>query len=138
MTTEARWRWSLLGLRVTVFLVMVVWTIDKVVRPEHAARVFEGFYGLAGIGAGLMTGIAALEALLLVGFVLGIARTWTYGAVLVLHAVSTLSSFRQYLAPFEGANLLFFAAWPMLAACVALFLLREHDTLLAVKAHRPG
>jgi hypothetical protein len=63
----------------------------------------------------------------------GAWRTWTYGAVLAMHAVSTLSSFRQYLAPFEGPNILFFAAWPMLAACVALFLLRDLDTLWTVK-----
>jgi putative oxidoreductase len=44
----------------------------------------------------------------------------------VLHGISTLSSYRQYLDPFD--NLLFFAAWPMLAACVALFLLRDLDT----------
>ncbi len=49
-----------------------------------------------------------------------------------MHAVSTLSSFRQYLAPFKGPNLLFFAAWPMLAACIALFLLRDLDTLWTV------
>jgi hypothetical protein len=36
------------------------------------------------------------------------------------------------LDPFTDANLLFFAAWPMLAACIALFLLREHDTLLSI------
>jgi len=47
----------------------------------------------------------------------------------VMHAVSTLSSFPQYIDAFN--NLLFFAAWPMLAACIALFLLREHDTKLS-------
>jgi len=52
-----------------------------------------------------------------------------------MHTVSTLSSYAQYLDPFN--NLLFFAAWPMLAACVALFLLRGHDTLLSWDARRP-
>ncbi len=55
---------------------------------------------------------------------LGIAKRWTYGLVLVMHAISTLASFRMYLG-FD--NLLFFAAWPMLAACFALYLLRDHD-----------
>ncbi len=36
------------------------------------------------------------------------------------------------LDPLTDANLLFFAAWPMLAACIALFLLCEHDTLLSI------
>jgi putative oxidoreductase len=45
--------------------------------------------------------------------------------------VSTLASFGKYVAPFEPHNLLFFAAWPMLAACIALYLLRDSDTLLS-------
>ena len=63
-------------------------------------------------------------------FLAGAFKTWTYGLILILHAASTFSSYSQYLDAFN--NLLFFAAWPMLAACLALFLLREADTLLSV------
>ncbi len=73
--------------------------------------------------------VAGAELLLLVAFVLGIAPRFTYGAVLLLHGVSTLSSFHQYRFPFENkTNLLFFAAWPMLAACFTLYYLRDLDT----------
>lgn len=44
---SARLPVCLLLLRVTLFLVMGVWTIDKFVEPAHAVHVFEGFYGLA-------------------------------------------------------------------------------------------
>jgi putative oxidoreductase len=44
--------------------------------------------------------------------------------------VSTFSSFRQYFDPFE--NLLFFAAWPMLAAIYALYSLRDLDIIWTV------
>lgn len=84
---------------------------------------------IGGLGQGLIQGIGAVELVLIVAFVAGIARTWTYGFVLALHAVSTLSSFKVYLDPFAAPNLLFFAAWPMLAACVTLFLLRDEDRL---------
>jgi hypothetical protein len=70
--------------------------------------------------------LGVLELVLLVLFVTGTAKRFSYGAVLLLHAISTLSSYRQYLQPFD--NLLFFAAWPMLAACAALYLLRDLDT----------
>ncbi|MBZ0115208.1 MAG: hypothetical protein K8J08_22325 [Thermoanaerobaculia bacterium] len=129
---DSRLAFSLLFLRWTVFVVMAVWTVDKFVRPEHSATVFGGFYGLEGWGEVAIRIVGGAEALLLLAFVAGFAKRWTYGAVLVLHAISTLSAYKQYLAPFEGPNLLFFAAWPMLAACVTLFLLREEDTLLAV------
>jgi putative oxidoreductase len=117
---------SLVALRLTVFIVMLVWTLDKFLHPDHAAGVFERFYFLSGLGSTSIRAIGAVELVLIIAFVLGLAKRWTYGAVLVLHAVSTLASVRQYLDPFD--NLLFFAAWPMLAACLTLYLLRHEDT----------
>ena len=67
--------------------------------------------------------------MLLIAFVAGAWRRFSYGAVFTLHAISTVSSYKQYLDPFEGPNLLFFAAWPMLTACLGLYLLRDEDVL---------
>lgn len=120
---------ALLVLRVTVFLVMLMWTIDKFVRPEHAVSVYQHFYFLPEFGSAIIYAIGVAELLFLIGFVIGLAKWLTYGLVLLLHAVSTLSSFQQYFHPFEKVNLLFFAAWPMLGACFALYYLRDLDTL---------
>jgi putative oxidoreductase len=124
---------ALLVLRVTVFLVMLIWTIDKFVRPEHAISVYEHFYFLPGLGSAIVYSIGVAELILLLGFLIGFAPRLTYGLVFLLHAVSTFSSFRQYLHPFEGPNILFFAAWPMLGACFALYYLRDLDTLWSVR-----
>lgn len=128
-TTNQSLRISLLLLRVTVFVVMLAWTLDKFTRPEHAANVLSHFYSLNSMGFSAIRVIAAVELVLIVLFLLGMFKTLTYGAVLIMHAATTLVSFRQYLHPFEGVNLLFFAAWPMFAACVTLFLLRREDRL---------
>ena len=61
---------------------------------------------------------------------------WTYAIVLALHAASTFAAFPRYLDPWK--HLLFFAAWPMLAACIALYLMRDEDTLFALDQHRPA
>lgn len=129
---------ALCGLRLSVFLVMLMWTLDKLVNPGHAASVYESFYLAPGIGRTALAILAIAELALLLGFVSGYRKRLTYGVVLVLHAISTLSSYRQYLAPFE--HLLFFAAWPMLAACFALYSLRDLDTLWTIKqpAARPS
>lgn len=129
MVRDLKFSYSLLLLRLTVFLVMLMWTIDKFVNPSHAAKIYEKFYYIAGLESLAVYTIGTVEIILLILFLAGVKKKFTYGAVLVLHAVSTLSSFGQYLSPFEGANLLFFAAWPMLAACVMLFLFREEDTI---------
>lgn len=118
---------ALLLLRIGIFIVMAIWTLDKFVRPEHAAAVFDRYYGIAGLSNMLVYALAGAESLLLAGFLLGIAPRLTYGGVLLLHGISTLSAYQQYLHPFEGNHLLFFAAWPMLAACVVIYMLRDLD-----------
>ncbi|MCA1767143.1 MAG: hypothetical protein LC639_02785 [Idiomarina sp.] len=126
---EQKLPWALLALRVGIFIVMFVWALDKFVNPGHTAAIFEGFYGISGLSATIATVLGAVQVLLCLAFLLGLWKTITYGIILVLHGVSTLSSFPQYLDAFN--NLLFFAAWPMLAACIALFLLRDYDTKLS-------
>jgi len=129
MNAAKRLSLSLLAMRLTVFLVMLMWTVDKFIRPEHAAGVFANFYALGGLGASVFVILGVLELLLLLAFVTGFARRFSYGVVLLLHAGSTLAGWQQYLHPHEGANLLFFTAWPMLAACLALYLLRDADSM---------
>jgi putative oxidoreductase len=41
---------SLLFLRLGVFIVMFMWTLDKFVNPGHSAAILEKFYFLDGIG----------------------------------------------------------------------------------------
>ena len=126
---EKRIARALLSLRLGVFVVMFVWTIDKFVNPEHSARVFEKFYGLAGLSDTAFIVLGVLQLLLVIAFAAGAYQRVSYGLVFLLHGGSTLSSWAQYLDAFN--NLLFFAAWPMLAACFALYYLRDMDKLLA-------
>jgi len=115
---------SLLLLRIGVFIVMFAWTLDKFIAPEHAARVYESFYLIGGIGTAVMYSIGAIEMIIILAFVAGMWKRFTYGFVMIVHGVSTFSSWAKYTI---DINLLFFAAWPMLAACIALYLLRDHD-----------
>lgn len=127
-STNSRITLVLLLLRLSVFLVVFMWTLDKFINPTHAADVYEAFYFIGGLGPLPIYILGAIELVILIGFVLGIRKGFTYGAILLFHAVSTLSAFKQYFDPFQSPNLLFFAAWPMLAACFTLFYLRDLDT----------
>lgn len=121
---------SLLLLRVTIAVVMAVWALDKIINPGHAGAVFSNFYGIE-IRASELAIIGGVQLVIIAAFVAGLFKTITYGAVLLMHAGSTLSSWRQYLEPFD--HLLFFAAWPMLAGCIALFLLRKDDIAFSLQ-----
>ncbi len=109
---------ALLVLRVTVFLVMLVWTLDKFVEPQHVSKIMEHFYFIKGVSDSMIYIIGALELTVLVGFVAGFAKN------------------KQYLHPLVAPNMLFFAAWPMLGACFALYYLRDLDTLWTVPRRR--
>lgn len=127
MSSDKRLSVALFALRLGVFVVMAIWTVDKFVRPAHAAAVLGHFYTLHGVGAAIVYVLGALELVLLAAFVTGFARRVSYGLVLLLHAATTFVSWREYFHPFTGTHILFFAAWPMLAACLTLYLLRDSD-----------
>jgi len=41
---------ALLLLRVGIFIVFLFWTLDKLINPEHAMKVFSVFLGMDGLG----------------------------------------------------------------------------------------
>ncbi len=132
-TSEKRLAISLLVMRLSLAVVFAAWALDKFINPEHGAAVFQGFYGLDAVPTSLVHAAGAAQAVLVAAFALGIARTWSYGAVLLMHAVTTAVSWKSYLGL---DNILFFSAWPMLGALVALWLLRDNDRLLSVGGRR--
>ena len=115
---------SLLSLRVTIAVVFIVWALDKVMVPEHALKVFSSFYGLE-ISVGFSIFIGIIQLIFISIFLLGVYKNITYLTVLIFHSASTFPSFLKYLDPLN--NLLFFTAWPMLAACLTLYILRDYD-----------
>ena len=124
---ESKLESCLVWLRLGVFLVMFMWTLDKFINPDHALGVFDKFYYLKGFSKEILFTLAGAEMLILAAFLVGFKKTLSYGFVLGFHFISTVSSFKQYLSPWQGPHLLFFAAWPMLAACFTLFLMRDYD-----------
>lgn len=124
--------YALLALRISVFVVLGMWTLDKFVNPGHTAAVFETFYLVSGLSEYASYGIGAVQAAIVLAFVTGSFKRYSYGLVLLMHLVSTLTPYSRYLDPWSGSNLLFFAAFPMLAAIITLYLMRDEDTFLAV------
>jgi hypothetical protein len=56
-------------MRLGIFVVMLMWTLDKFVNPAHSMAVFERFYPIPGLN-----------------------ETLTYGVIFLLHGGSTLSA----------------------------------------------
>ena len=137
MTSDKKLELSLLLMRVAIAAFMLVWAVDKVIAPGHAQAVFSHFYSM-DLSPAVLKSAGFVQIAIIVAFLAGFARFWTYGAIMLMHAVSTVSTYTQLLNPWGGEDprLLFWAAVPVLAAAIALFILRDNDRLLSVDAWR--
>lgn len=135
----------LLLIRLAVFLVLFMWNMDKFLHPLQTSRIFLGFYnvggedpllGLSQLSYEVVYLIGAVQLPLLLAFLLGIAKRFVYGAVFVLHSVSTLAPWERFLSPFTSHTLLFLVSFTMLGGCFALYYLRERDVLWTL-THTP-
>jgi len=66
---------DLLLLRLSVFLVMLMWTLDKFFNPDHAAAIYQNFYFISGLGNVIFYIIGAIQLLIILAFVTGIKKT---------------------------------------------------------------
>ncbi|MFT5767817.1 MAG: putative oxidoreductase [Halioglobus sp.] len=134
MTDETRLKISLLGLRLGVFIVFIVWTLDKLLNYKHNSGMIMHYYHFE-VPRWFLTSLGLAELILLLFFLARQFKTFTYGVILFAHTVTTLVSAWRLFPPYEVHQLLYFGSLPMLGACVALFLMREKDTLMTLGRH---
>jgi len=128
---------SLLLIRVTFGLFLLVWGLDKLLNADHVAAVFSKFYGIGELAAsaGMVLGIA--QVLLSLAIIAGLYKTVTCGAAVLIHGGSTIATAGHIFMPLaEGSNLLFMAGLPIMGAVLALFISRKHDTLFSLDSVR--
>lgn len=97
MSLQRRLAWALLVLVFTVFLVMLMWTLDKFLMPRHAAGVASHFYAMPHLGPAPLHLIGVLELPVPLAFVLGAAHRFCLCCCAALHRASTLVAWSQYL-----------------------------------------
>ncbi len=76
--------------------------------------------------------VGVVQTAIILAFACGLWKIWTYGAVLLMHTASTLSTIGQLANPYSDINHLFWAAVPVLGALVVLFILRKDDKWLTL------
>lgn len=120
---------ALFILRWSIFLFLVPWVMEKFTEPETTAKIFAHFYKIDNLPVAGSYAVGGLWAALLLAFVLGFKKRFSYGLVALFHGVATLTSI-HYMLPFlETYNHLFLAAIPTLGGMILLYMLREHDTI---------
>ena len=133
--------YSLLFLRVSLGLLMLVWGADKLATPAHGVAVAERVYLGLGASAALMPALGAPQ-LALGGLVIaGVARRATYPVLLAVTGLTLLGVRRSVLDPWgwvlEGTNALFFPSLIVFAGALVLQAFRAEDRLVLVRRPAP-
>jgi putative oxidoreductase len=122
---------SLLAMRLAMAAFLLIWTAQKLLVPAGAAGIYKNFYG-AEVSSSFVMALGAAQLLIVLAFAAGVQKFWTYGAVLAMNAVTLLVSIPRLIAPYNGPSTLFWASVPVLAASLALFLLRDRDRMASI------
>lgn len=135
---------SLLLLRISLGLLMLVWGADKLANPAHGLQVSEYFYfGLFGSVA-LLKAFGVFQLLLGALVVAGALRRLAYPVLLAITAATLVGVWRSVADPWgwylEGSNVLFFPSLIIFAAALVLFAHPAEDALSfdAWRARRRG
>lgn len=120
---------SLAILRYSLSAFLAIWVVEKFIHPEKTAAIWKAFYMVDALPLAGSYVIGGIQAIALLAFILGVFKFWSYGFWLVTHTAGTILSYRPLLNPYESYYHLFWAAVPVAAAFLLLFLLRKEDTI---------
>lgn len=136
---------SLLGLRVSTGLLLVVWGVVRLGAPEMGAHVSDKYYG--GLGNAAMVQTIWGVALVAIGLlcILGLWRKYSYSAQAVVLVTGALAIWKYLLDPLglylltrETSQILFFPSLGMAAATLVLLAFRNEDTMSLDAKMRKG
>ena len=131
MTDDKALSTSLAILRFGLAAFLLVWVFQKILIPQGAAGVFKNFYG-ATLGETIVMGLGVAQLAIVAAFAAGLFKTWTYGAIVLMNLASLIVAAPRLMDPYKVPNALFWASVPVLAASIALFLLRDRDTTASI------
>lgn len=133
MTSDKKIKLGLAAIRFTVTAFFLIWSIEKIIAPEITQGVFSRFYSLT-IPSGFSVFIGIIQTTIVLLFLAGSFKLWTYGALLGMHTVSVIASYQPLFNPYMPPNHLFWAGIPTLGALIALFLMRDEDQLFTLSS----
>ena len=123
---------SLLVLRISLGLLMLIWGIDKLVNVEHGLEVSKHFYLDLFSSTTLLQAFGALQIILGLAVVLGWLRRFAYPVLLLITGATLLGVWRSVVDPWawylEGGNVLFYPSLIIFAAAWVLYCFRDEDT----------
>jgi putative oxidoreductase len=128
--------YSLLFLRFSTGMLIILWGLVKAVMPAVGVGVANKYYGGVGSMSMLQMPWGVFQVIVGLLVILGLFRRYVYplqAAILCLGAVAIwkylLDPFGMYLLSREDSQLLFFPSLCLAAATLVLIAFRDEDTI---------
>lgn len=125
---------TLLLLRVSLGLLMLIWGVDKLVHVQHGLTVSQHFYLGAFNSAAVLKAFGIAQMALGAVIVLGLARRVAYPLLLAVTGVTLLGVWKSVIDPWgwylKGSNALFYPSLIIFAAGLVLWAFQDEDRLI--------
>jgi len=118
---------ALFLIRITIGAFFAVWASLKFYRPEWMAKICQEAYGLPFITKDHSFTLGIAQMAIVIFFILGLKRTFSYGLIVAMHCVGVAASIPHLIKFTHYPSNLLWTAVPTLGAAIALFLLRKYD-----------
>ncbi|MEA5596742.1 ATP-binding protein [Rivularia sp. UHCC 0363] len=129
MANEKRIEIGLFVMRLSIGIFFLALIIQKLVATQRTSGIFAGFYSCE-IPITLSYSLLFFAAVLVIFFLAGLYKTFSYGALLGMQLVSVTSIYKEMLQPFQSNYILFWISIPLIGTLITLFLLRYNDNFL--------
>jgi uncharacterized membrane protein YphA (DoxX/SURF4 family) len=90
---------ALAAMRITTGFFFLLWAVEKFVRPEVNARIWDYFYRIS-IPVDFSYVLGAVNVVMALALILGLKRRFTYAYWTLFHTLSVLASYRQLFRPY--------------------------------------
>lgn len=124
---------SLLLLRVSIGMLMLIWGADKLANVAHGLLVAEKFYFGLFTAPGLLKAFGVFQIVLGLLVVFGVARRYAYPVLLVITATTLIGVWRSVVDPWgwmiKGGNVLFYPSFIIFAGVLVLWSFQREDRI---------
>lgn len=132
--------------RLSVFLVYLAWTWDKLFNAAHGAGIMRKHYSLDFVTTEMVFALGFAELLFILAILLGFYKRITRGLILIFSLISAFgplvrAGYMLFLQAPDGAKLdktsdlflpyFLYPGLAMLVCCFVIYIMRDYDTLFS-------
>lgn len=125
-------KYALFITRILITLFLTPWVLMRFTTPDASKGIAAKYYKVSTLPDIVNTGVGVLWVILLLAFVTGFKKQFSYAIVLGLHTIGTAMTLPYLVPGTENFNILFMAALPTIGAMLLLHSMRNEDTFLSL------